>query len=203
MTTREKIDKAFKELRDDISSLQEFANEIARAIDEEEESTDESGQAPVLPPLPEGAVLLPREFEVPKGKTFEGWAFSSDYMNDWLCAPCHSGMHQDMFRYCVPADSEVARINGVGTPRKTKRVPLEAKDFAGGPWVLKKKDKDVQCLVTGICESQDCIFVENEWVVLKDDLTDDILRAQGWPGDPDLEWEECFKWVDIESEVEE
>ena len=69
---------------------------------------------PELPPLPEGAVLLPVGFKRPEGvREFSAWFADPeyDYTWTWLTALCGTDPYA---RYAVKPDSEIARINGVG-----------------------------------------------------------------------------------------
>jgi len=85
------------------------------------------GEPRSLPPLPEGAVYLGRggEFEIQDGIFFDGWVFDPDAADArWIpytwrgkCGTLH---------FAAPADSEIARLNGLsGRPLVISNPPDE------------------------------------------------------------------------------
>lgn len=77
-----------------------------------------------LPPTPEGAVVLPKCFEKPEGmKHIAGWGHHPVHCKGrWKYGYHWGGL--DEWRYAVPADSEIARINGVGVEKEDAARPI-------------------------------------------------------------------------------
>ena len=79
-----------------------------------------------------------------------------------------------------------------------RKVPLEALNWAGGPWCVKSVAGTPQ-LVTEVHE--DWVVAGGGSVYRYANMMG-MYRARGWSGDPDLEWLECWKYEDEESEAE-
>ena len=120
---------------------------------------------------PEGWEIVPEGEEVREGDKF--WSRSCQ----WTVESCREGCDAKTF----------SGIRAYARRKQPETVPLEAKDWAGGPWWVMEENNTLAHAVASVCILDGDVFSNCKWVEASE-------LAKNWQRSTDLvSWQPCTK----------